>query len=144
MFRVWWQAGPGGLCRMWGEQQSTGHKERQAGKWSASAWASPSSHPGAYIITIKMLQSRKSHHPEPAHPPAQPWCLEDALCGFMSLASPTGSCLHRGIPWPSTPPPQSHEENVMYFPMCPATPVLRTGTAGEPNLHHSHTCAKNG
>lgn len=85
--------------------------------------------PGAYIITTKMLRSRESRHPGPARPPAQPWCLEDALCGFMSLASPTGSCLRHGIPWPSTPPSQSHEENIMYFPMSPATPVPRTVTA---------------
>lgn len=98
-------------------------------------------HPGAYIITTKMLRSRESRHPGPALPQAQPWCLEDALCGFMSLASPTGSCLPHGIPWPGTP--QSHEENVMYFPMSPATPVPRTVTAGEPDPHQSHTCAKN-
>lgn len=143
VFRMWWQAGPGALCRMWGKQQSTGHKERQAGKWSASAWTSPSSPSWSLHNHHQDAAVKGKPLPRTSSPQAQPWCLEDALCSFMSLESPTGSCLPHGIPWPSTPSSQSHEENVMCFPMNPATPVPRTGMTGELDPHHNHTCAKN-
>lgn len=123
VFGVWWQAGPGGLCRMWGEQQSTGYKERQAGKWSAMAWAPPSS----------------PSWMEPAESP--PRRCGQGKAGTQDQLTPSSALVSRGfsvwfpvpgmflsppwIPWPSTPSSQSHEENVLCVPMNPATPVPR-------------------